>query len=55
MDNQAINIFQKFMEAPAKLLRTGAIVDPDFAIPNFLRDTGNATFLSKVTFIPFGD
>ena len=55
MDNQAINIFQKFMEAPAKLLRTGAIVDPDFAIPNFLRDTGNATFLSKVTFIPFKD
>jgi hypothetical protein len=55
MDNQAINIFQKFMEAPAKLLRTGAIIDPDFAIPNFLRDTGNATFLSKVTFIPFKD
>jgi hypothetical protein len=55
MDNQSINIYQKFMQAPAKLLRTGAIIDPDFAIPNFLRDTANATFLSKVNFIPFKD
>lgn len=55
MDNQAINLYQKFFQAPAKLLRTTAIIDPNFAIPNFLRDTANATFLSKVTFIPFGD
>ena len=54
-DIQAMNWWQKWLSAPARTLRTGAIVTPDFALPNFFRDTMNATFLSKVGWIPIAD
>lgn len=55
MDNPSMNFLVKWMTAPTRTLRTGAIVTPDFALPNFFKDTMNATFLSKVTWIPIAD
>lgn len=55
MDNQSMKWYQKFLSAPTRTLRTGAIVTPDFALPNFFRDTINATFLSKIGWIPIAD
>lgn len=54
-DIQAMKTWQKWLSAPTRTLRTGAIVTPDFALPNFFRDTLNATFLSKVGWIPIAD
>ena len=55
MDNPSMNFVAKFLTAPTRTLRTGAIVTPDFALPNFFKDTMNATFLSKVTWLPIVD
>jgi hypothetical protein len=55
MDNPAMNFLQKWMSAPSRTLRTGAIVTPNFALPNFLKDTVQATFLAKVPWVTIGD
>lgn len=55
MDNPSMNFLVKWMTAPTRTLRTGAIVTPDFALPNFFKDTMNATFLSKVGWVPVVD
>ena len=55
MDNPSMNFVVKFLTAPTRFLRTGAIVTPDFALPNFFKDTMNATFLSKVPWIAIVD
>ncbi len=55
MDSTSMNFVAKFLTAPTRLLRTGAIITPDFALPNFFKDTMNATFLSKVGWIPIVD
>ena len=55
MDQQGANMFFDFMGAPARTLRAGAILIPDFAVPNFFRDTMQASFLNKVGFIPIQD
>ena len=55
MDNQSMGFIAKWLTAPTRTLRTGAIVTPDFAVPNFIKDTMNATFLSKVGWIPIID
>jgi hypothetical protein len=55
MDELGVNHIARFLGAPARTLRAGAILTPDFAVPNFFRDTMQATFLNKVPFIPFGD
>ena len=55
MDNQSMGFIAKWLTAPTRTLRTGAIVTPDFAVPNFIKDTMNATFLSKVGWIPILD
>lgn len=55
MDNPSMDFVAKFLTAPTRLLRTGAIITPDFALPNFFKDTMNATFLSKVGWIPIVD
>jgi hypothetical protein len=44
-----------YLGAPARTLRAGAILIPDFAVPNFFRDTMQASFLNKVGFIPIQD
>lgn len=55
MDNPALNIWQKWMSAPSRTLRAGAIVTPNFLLPNFFRDTLQATFLSKIGWVPIAD
>lgn len=55
MDNPGMKWWQKFLSAPTRTLRTGAIITPDFALPNFFKDTMNATFLSKVGWLPIVD
>jgi hypothetical protein len=44
-----------YLGAPARTLRAGAILIPDFAVPNFFRDTMQASFLNKVGFVPIQD
>lgn len=55
MDNPSMDFITRFLTAPTRFLRTGAIVTPDFALPNFFKDTMNATFLSKVGWLPIVD
>ena len=55
MDNPSMDFVAKWLTAPTRTLRTGAIVTPSFALPNFFKDTMNATFLSKVGWIPIVD
>jgi len=55
MDNPSMDFIVRFLTAPTRFLRTGAIVTPDFALPNFFKDTMNATFLSKVGWLPIVD
>ena len=55
MDELGVNQLVHFLGTPARTLRAGAILTPDFAVPNFFRDTMQATFLNKVPFVPFAD
>jgi len=55
MDNPSMDFVAKWLTAPTRTLRAGAIVTPSFALPNFFKDTMNATFLSKVGWIPIVD
>ena len=55
MDELGVNHVARFLGAPARTLRAGAILTPDFAVPNFFKDTMQATFLNKVPFVPFAD
>ena len=55
MDNPSMGFIAKWLTAPTRTLRTGAIVTPNFAIPNFIKDSMNATFLSKIGWIPILD
>ena len=55
LDQQGANMFFKYAGAPASTLRAGAILIPDFAVPNFFRDTMQASFLNKVPFTPIAD
>ena len=55
LDQQGASMFFKYAGAPARTLRAGAILIPDFAVPNFFRDTMQASFLNKVPFTPIAD
>jgi len=55
LDQQGSNMLMNYLGAPARTLRAGAILIPDFAVPNFFRDTIQASFLNKVGFIPIQD
>ena len=55
MDQQGANMLLNYLGAPARTLRAGAILTPDFAVPNFFRDTIQASFLNKVGFVPIAD
>ena len=55
LDQQGTNMLLNFLGAPARTLRAGAILIPDFAVPNFFRDTIQASFLNKVGFVPIQD
>ena len=55
LDQQGANMLMNYLGIPARTLRAGAILIPDFAVPNFFRDTMQASFLNKVGFIPIQD
>jgi len=55
LDQQGSNMLFNYLGAPARTLRAGAILIPDFAVPNFFRDTMQASFLNKVGFVPIQD
>jgi len=55
MDQQGSNMLMHYMGGPTRTLRAGAILIPDFAVPNFFRDTIQASFLNKVGFLPIQD
>jgi len=55
LDQQGANMLFNYLGAPARTLRAGAILIPDFAVPNFFRDTMQASFLNKVGFVPIQD
>tara|TARA_R110002110_G_scaffold57604_8_gene164496 strand:+ start:2896 stop:7131 length:4236 start_codon:yes stop_codon:yes gene_type:complete len=55
MDRDALPGVIKFLSLPATLLRTGAILSPDFMARNTIRDTISATLFSKDGFIPVID
>jgi hypothetical protein len=55
LDQQGSNMLMNYLGAPARTLRAGAILIPDFAVPNFFRDTIQASFLNKVGFVPIQD
>jgi len=55
LEAEHIGMLSKFMSYPAKWLRAGATLSPDFAIRNPLRDTLTAACFSKFGFIPVVD
>lgn len=54
-DYQAPNLLMKAASIPTKILRTGAVETVDFLLRHGIRDTVNATVLSKNGYVPFID
>ena len=52
LDREDLNLFVKLMAIPAKMLRAGAVLTPEFMIRNPLRDQFSAFVYSKYGFIP---
>ncbi|WP_313798794.1 LPD38 domain-containing protein [Cytobacillus sp.] len=55
LDAQKQNFFINLMGVPAKTLRAGAVLSPDFGPVNIFRDQLSAFVNSKYGFIPFWD
>tara|TARA_R110000787_G_scaffold203497_1_gene313985 strand:+ start:2329 stop:5988 length:3660 start_codon:yes stop_codon:yes gene_type:complete len=55
MDVGSANMLVKFLTVPAKTLRAGAILNPEFFAKNMFRDTVSATIFSTRGFRPFVD
>lgn len=55
MDRESAGLFIKILAAPAKLLRGGSVLAPDFMVRNAVRDQITAFNLSKNGFIPIYD
>ena len=53
MDNDSINLLTKIFSIPAKTLRAGAILDPEFFVRNAMRDNVTAAVYSGNGFKPF--
>ena len=54
-DQRSANMLMQFLSAPAKLLRAGSTLSPDFMPRNFVRDQFSAFVNSKVGFVPIYD
>jgi len=52
LDSESLGLFTKIMSVPAKLLRAGAILSPEFIARNPIRDTLSAFVFSKWGFTP---
>ena len=55
MDAESANFLVKILAIPAKTLRAGAVLSPDFMGRNILRDQTMAFALSKSGYLPFID
>ena len=55
MDSQSANLFLLMLSVPAKTLRAGAILNPEFFVKNLERDTVAATVFSTAGFRPVFD
>ena len=55
MDHQSVNLLTRILAIPAKTLRAGAILNPDFFVRNMLRDNITAAVYSENGFRPFID
>lgn len=54
-DQRSANMLMHFLSAPARLLRAGSTLSPDFMPRNFVRDQFSAFVNSKVGFVPIYD
>lgn len=54
-DRQSIGMLMEFLAPPAKMLRAGTTLSPDFIARNFVRDQFSAFVNSKSGFIPIYD
>lgn len=52
LDRESAGLLVKILAIPARTLRAGATLAPDFAVKNFVRDQGSATIFSKNGYIP---
>jgi len=55
LDRDSVSQVVKMLAIPAKTLRAGAVLTPDFMIRNLVRDQNSAFILSEHGFIPFVD
>jgi len=55
LDEQSVNMLIKFLAIPARALRAGVTLTPEFAARNFIRDQTTAFILSKSGFVPVYD
>ncbi|MEK5065885.1 LPD38 domain-containing protein [Cytobacillus sp. FSL R5-0596] len=55
LDTQKQNFFIKMLSVPTRMLRTGAVLSPDFGPVNIFRDQLSALINSQYGFIPFVD
>lgn len=55
LDTQKQNFFIKMLSVPTRMLRTGAVLSPDFGPVNIFRDQFSAYINSKYGFKPFVD
>ena len=55
VNKDTANIITKLLSPPAKLLRAGATLTPDFAIKNIMRDSFSAAVFSRYGFRPIID
>ena len=53
MDNNSINLLTRIFSVPAKTLRAGAILDPEFFVRNAMRDNVTAAVYSANGFRPW--
>lgn len=54
-DRQSIGMLMEFLAPPAKMLRAGTTISPDFIARNFVRDQFSAFVNSKSGFVPIYD
>lgn len=54
-DQETANILARVLAVPARTLRAGSVLSPDFIIRNALRDQSSAFVLSKAGYLPVFD
>lgn len=55
LDRESVNLAVKIMAAPAKALRAGTTLSPEFTVRNFIRDQNTAFILNERGYIPIYD